>query len=64
MTAAAGTRPASMEDAVVAALRTHELALGSGALITIDARQMCDTLLPLKKTEQESTSNDDNASIS
>jgi len=46
------TRPASMGDAVVAALHAHERALGSGALVTIDPRRMRVTLLPLKMSEQ------------
>lgn len=45
------TRPAAMGDAVVAALREHEHALDSGALVTIDPRRMRVTLLPLKKSE-------------
>ncbi len=41
-------RPASMADVVIAALRIHEPALVSGALVTIDPRRMRVTLLPLK----------------
>lgn len=51
------TRPASMGDAVVAALRAHESALGSGALVTVDPRRMRVTLLPLKRSKQDVPSN-------
>jgi predicted nuclease of predicted toxin-antitoxin system len=42
------TRPVSMGDSVIDALRAHEEAPGSGALMTIDPRRRRVTLLPLK----------------
>jgi predicted nuclease of predicted toxin-antitoxin system len=51
-------RPAFMGDSVVAALRAHEQALGSGAWVTIDPRRMRVTLLPLKMRGQGIPPND------
>lgn len=44
------TRPTTMGDAVIAAMRTHSDELDSGALMTVDPRRMRITLLPLKKS--------------
>ena len=51
------TRPSTMGDLVVAALRAHEQALASGALVTIDPRRLRVTLLPLMKCEPDASSN-------
>jgi predicted nuclease of predicted toxin-antitoxin system len=43
-------RPSTMSDAVIAALRAHEIDLDTGALMTIDPRRLRITLLPLRKS--------------
>lgn len=43
------TRPASMGDMLIAALRVHGHALRTGALVTIDPRRTRVTVLPLKE---------------
>ena len=44
------TRPTTMGDTVIAAMRTHAEELDSGAVMTVDPRRMRITLLPLKKS--------------